>query len=410
MRKKIQNDIHQNSLLDYIIQEANKPNAEQIVHSMLSFRNPNEIWRGVLAVPPGTFVEKIVAEFDKKSNIPLEIPFFTFFHFLASYLLYNNISLKIKNRIIIPDIWTVVLANSGSGKSFVAKEIKEGIPDLNNLVCDMSGFASNAAFIESLADNNNKLYIRDEFSEMYKQIQHVGGPLAELKDTMLRLFNNEKIERKTKKEHILIEKAAIVFFGMTVEQQLSDILTAEDIINGFAQRFSFIIAEKDKKKKMIDYPIWDISTKEWSDGWSNMICNVKPNTQYIATSEGEKAFKAAFRLLCNEDLDESFYRRQLWKANKYALIYHILLEKGNEIEIGAHEYGWAARIVHLMVNDCLKLLKDHGMSEIESKVQKVEALSKRLAAKGQQMTLRDIVRNIRTIKTVAEARAIVSII
>mgnify|MGYP002858284618 CR=1 FL=1 len=57
-----------------------------------------------------------------------------------------------------------------------------------------------------------------------------------------------------------------------------------------------------------------------------------------------------------------------------------------------------------------KLLEDHGMSEIESKAQKVESLRNRLAAKGQQMTIRDIVRNIRTIKTVAEAKAIVSIL
>ena len=410
MKKKIESQNQEMTLLDYIINECNKPTSEQIIHSMLSVRTPNDIWRGVLAVPPGTFIEKIIAEFDKKSNIPLEIPFFTFFHFLASYLLYNNITLRIKDRTIIPDIWTVVLANSGSGQSFVARELRDGIPPLRELVCDMSGFASNAAFIESLADNNNKLYIRDEFSELYKQIQCSGGPLSDLKDTMLRLFNNESIERKTKKDHILIENAAIVFFGMTVEQQLSDILTAEDIINGFAQRFSFIIAEKDKKKKMIDYPIWDICTKDWIDGWNNMINNVKPNTQYIVTTDGEKAFNSAFRLLCNEDLDESFYRRQLWKANKYALIYHILLEKGGEIEIGAQEFGWAARIIHLMINDCIKLLRDHGMSEIESKVEKVDALRRRLALKGKTMTIRDIVRNIRTIKSVAEAKAIVSIL
>ena len=398
------------SLLDFLIEEMIKPDGGQIVYSMLKMRSPDEVWRGVLVLPPGTFIEKIIAEFDKKSNIPLEIPFFVFFHFLAAYLLYNKISLKIEDKIIIPDIWTVVLANSGSGKSFVAKEIREGIPDLGDLVCDMSGLASNAAFIESLVDNNNKLYIRDDFSEMYKQIQNACGPLSELKDTILRLFNNDKIERKTKKESIIIEKSAIVFLGLTVEQQLSNILTAEDIFNGFAQRFSFIIADKDRKKKMIDYPIWNITTKGWLDEWKHMVNNVIPNTQYTATAEGEKAFKESFKLLCNEKLDESFYRRQLWKATKYALLYHIILGKGNDVKVGAQEFGWAARVMHLMINDCLKLLEDHGMSEIESKAQKVESLRNRLAAKGQQMTIRDIVRNIRTIKTVAEAKAIVSIL
>ena len=399
--------IVQKSLLDLILEERER--GEKTIQSMLSVRPPEDQWRGLIALPPGTLVEDVVSEFDAKSNIPLEIPFFTFFHYVASHLLYHGITLKVNNTIIRPDIWTVLLADSGAGKTFATKQLQLGIPELKDLSYDIGGIASTAKFVEILHDNNNKLFFRDEFAEMYHQIKNAIGPLAEMKDTLLRLYNKDTISRNTKKEDISIVDAAIVFLAVTVKEALSDELTAQDMINGFAQRFSFIIAPKDLKKDFIDYPLWEIDVHGWQEKWKKLISSINYK-EYIAAPNSVDAFKTTFRMLVNRQLDESFYRRQLWKAHKYALIYHILLGRGDKQLVESDCYGWAARLVHMLIYDCLQLLKDHGLSELEDKIQRVEKLQKRLEVKDIKMTPRLIVQNINKIKTVAEAKAIFDLV
>jgi hypothetical protein len=410
-RKRQENNINKEkenlSLLDLILKEREK--GENVITGILSIRPPEDMWRGLIALPPSTLLEDIVAEFDKKSNIPLELPFFTFFHYLAALLLQKSVTLHVNDITIRPDIWTVLLAESGAGKTFTNKQLQFGIPDLRNLSFDIGGIASTAKFIDMLQDNNNKMLFRDEFAEMYKQINNAAGPMSEMKDTMLRLYNNDDIIRMTKKEEISIINAAVVFFAVTVKEILSRELTADDLINGFAQRFSFLIAPKDPKKDFINYPLWEINTKGWQEKWEDLVRSIKYTT-YCADSDAIDAFKTSFTLLVNRNIDESFYRRQLWKANKYALIYHILLGRGNDQKIKSDCYGWAARLVGMLLYDCMQLLQEHGLSDIETKIRKVEKLRERLAAKKQEITLRSIVQNIRDIKTIAEAKAILDLI
>lgn len=412
-KAKSEPEAHQLSLLDIIIEEQQKGGG--IVTAMLSMKPPSEVWRGTLATPPGSIIENILSEFETKTNIPLELPFFAFFHFLSGRLLHDNINLELRMPncdpiTVQPDIWTVILAPSSSGKTWTVTKIQEGIPEIAETNFRMEGIASTARFVEDLQEHNRKLFIRDEFNELYKQLNgNISGPLAELKDLFLRLYSNDTISRKRRDDETIIENAAISFLGMTVTQSFTSALTADDLINGFAQRFSFIIAHKDPKKHFKDYPIYGLNTSGWNAQWKELMDSIKYKT-YIADARAIEAFKTAFSLLANQEIDESFYRRQMWKAHKYALIYHILLGKGDQERIGPDCYGWAARMIHLLLQDCLDLLREHGYSEIESKVQKVEALQERMAQEGKTMTLREIVRRIRAIKTISEAKAILHII
>lgn len=409
MKKK--SKIIQKSLLEILIEETEKGGG--YITDLLTIKKSDDLWRGMIAVPPGTLVDTIVSEFDRKTNIPLELPFFSVFHFLAAYLLYNGIKLKVSGYdkncgdsfYIRPDIWTVILASSGSGKTFTTSTLKRGIPYLDNISYDIAGIVSTARFIDDLQEHNHKLLLRDEFNEFYKQILGMSGPLSEMRDVFLRMYDNAKIVRKKKNEEIVIDDSAIVFLGTTVTDSFTNSVTADDMINGFCQRFSFILAKKDTKKKMIDYPIYSISTSSWEKEWNNMIKTIKHDT-YIADKNAMNYFIKAFRSFAHDEMDESFYRRQMWKAHKFALIYHILTGHGTEKTVSVESYSWAARMTHLLLQDCTLLLKDHGFSEIEKKIQKVEALRDRLALKGIEITTRLVCRHIRSIKTVSEASAI----
>lgn len=397
----------QRSLLDIIAEE--KENGGGVVTSMLRMKPPSDVWSGLIATPPGSILESVISEFDRTTDIPLELPFFTTFHYVAAYLLQNNINLQYGKQLIQPDIWTILLAPSGSGKSFSEAKIRESINDFQNLCYDMAGAISNAKYIEDLKVSNRKLHIRDEFNELYKQLASESGPMAALKDTILRLYSNSTIEYRTKKEEIFIQNPAIVFLGMTVQDSFTATITADDLINGFAQRFGYIIAKHDPKKDIRDYPFYDIDCKKWVSKWTSLVKSIKFDT-YKANKKAMDAFNTSFRLLYTGELDKSFFRRQMYRTQKYALIYHIITGNGDKQEIGPEAYGWAARVTHMLIADCCDLLNKHGISELETKMRAVERLIAKFAAKQKDVKPRDVVQYIRSVKTAKEAQGLLDFV
>lgn len=397
-----------------IIYLLENPENVDFIKAMLSLKSSKELWRGVLAIPPGTLIEEIVREFEAKTDIPLEIPFFIFFHLMAGFLLYNKKNVVFKGETVtggnvIPDIWSVILAPSGSGKSYSVKKLKGMIEDIDKFEFDATGIVSGAKFAEELLENNNKIFIRDEFNELYKAIQDDKGPLKDMKDYLLRIYDNGKISRKTKESEITIDETALVILGMTVDESFLTTISPDDIVNGFAQRFSFVIAEKDPKRKMIDYPIYNPDNSSWPKKWNALISEIV-HDEYISTEETIQGYITAFRSLIKKDLPESFYRRILWKAHKYALIYHIIRGCGKEKNLTVEDYGWAARILYMHLQDAFLMLEKYGTSNLEKLITQAENFILKKKREGKDVTPRILVQGVKNIKTVAEAKGILSII
>lgn len=407
-RAKKQPKYVQKSLLEFLIDEREKGGGT--VTSMLRMKVPTDVWSGLIATPPGSILESVVSEFDKKTDIPLELPFFAAFHYVAAYLLSQGITLQYGKSIIEPDIWTILLAPSGSGKSFTEEKIRESIPAFSDIYYDMSGAVSNAKYIEDLQKNNRKLHLRDEFNEFYKQLTPMTGPMALLKDTILRLYSHATIHYRTKKEEFEIQNPAIVLLGMTVYDCFTNSITIDDLVNGFAQRFGYVIAKPDTKKDIRNYPFYDVDDTTWVKKWAKLVSSIKHKT-YIASSAAMEGFEASFRMLYSGELDKSFYRRQSYRTHKYALIYHIITGNGKRQEIGPEAYGWAARVTHMLIADCCNLLDQHGISELEKKLRAIERVISNFNAKGRgEVKPRDVIQNVRSIKTAREARSLLDLV
>ena len=395
------------NLFDMIIAEQEKGGG--IVTSMLKMRPPSDVWSGLIATPPGSILEAVVSEFDKKTDIPLELPFFTTFHYIAAYLLSRKITLHYGKQIIDPDIWTILLAPSGSGKTFTEDKIRAAIPDFYNIHYDMSGTISNAKYIEDLQKYNRKLHLRDEFNELYKQLAPNTGPMALLKDTILKLYSHSAIHYRTKKEEFQIDDPAIVLLGMTVYDSFTNSISADDLINGFAQRFGYVIAKPDTKKDIRDFPFYSIDTDMWISKWKNLVDSIK-HTDYYASQSAMNGFESSFRMLYSGELDKSFYRRQSYRTHKYALVYHIITGNGDKSEIGPEAYGWAARVTHMLIADCCTLLDKHGISELEKKLRAIERVINNYAAKDKEVKPRDVIQNVRSIRTAREAKSLLDLV
>jgi hypothetical protein len=397
------------SILRLLENSANR----DFVKGMLSLKVYDDLWRGILAIPPGTLAEKICNEFEQTTDIPLEIPFFTFVHIIAGYLLHQECGVVFENAPgagrIVTDIWSVVLAPSGSGKSFSVRSIRNLDDKLGDIEFNMSGIVSGAKFVEDLAENNNKLVIRDEFNEFYKAILDDRGPLKEMRDYLLQIYDNSTIERKTKQASYSIKQAALVILGLTVDESFTKSLTADDIVNGFAQRFSYIKAKKDKHRKMSDFPIYKTDIQKYRKEWQELLLSIK-HKDYITTDSAMSGYLTAFKTLAKTELPESFFRRVLWRAHKYALIYHIIRGHGADQCLTVEDYGWAARILHMHLQDSLELLREHGVSDLEKCIKQAENCIAKLQATGKVVTPRLLVQNVRSIKTVGEAKGILEIL
>jgi len=404
-KKKADKNKNNKKQLDLFTFAAENEKARDELKALLSINPGIEQWRGFIATPAGSLLETVVAGFKNETNIPLEIPFFATLSMVSSYLLGKGVSVDFAGQIIKPDLWTVILADSGAGKTFATNEIKKTMQVDRTFPECVSG----AAFVQSLDKYNNSIWIRDEFGQFLKTLDTQQG--AEIKDYLLRVFGGDTIERSTKTSTTVIINPALSILGMTVLETFADCIDAESLLDGFAQRFSYVIAKKDPERGMIDFPIFDLRKYRGKikDEWEN-VCLTQIHDVYDVDEKSLEAFKTSFSMLAGVSaIPESFYRRILFKSVKYAMLFHFL-NKNSSKTLTPEDFAWAGRVSWLHLCDASELLRSHVSSDLERTLQNVESVVNKIRARGERVTPRLIVQGVRAIKTVAEAKAALAIV
>lgn len=387
---------------------AKSSEARETIKTMLKIRAQPDIWRGLIATPPSSLLSTVISAFRTNTDIPLEIPFFATLHFLAAHMLAKGITVEFVGQTVRPDLWTVVLASSGSGKTFATGVLEK----FTGQEASFPEPASAAKFIEDLATHNNEMWVRDEFAQFLKALDQQPH-MTEIRDYLLRVYDGKKVERNTKKASVKVENPALCILGLSVLESFKDSVSPESMLDGFAQRFSYVIAKRDPARPAKDFPIYDMRDcqdrirKEWNEVVSHIV-----HTQYILGPEAEVAFRESFAMLlpANEEVPTSFFRRIMFRGIRYALLYHVLLGKESPV-IDASDMGWAGRICGLHIHDAAWLVGEHGLPDLERLCRKAEELrAKILKEEDRAVTARDIVRGIHGIRNTAEARAILQMI
>lgn len=405
-RKRASSNVQQYSLFDLVSQKATaRDEVRSMLQVMKNLENKGASWRGLLAVPPGSLLSAVVSAFEKQTDIPLEIPFFVTLHLLSAELLKRKVTVDFQGQTIRPDLWTVVLAESGAGKTFTANRLM----DITGAEETFPDPATAARFIEELEAHNNSLWVRDEFGQFLKTLE-TQSYAQEIKDILLRTYDGKEVARRTKKYEIVVKDPALSILGLTVYSTFLDTITPDSLLDGFAQRFSYVIAEKDPKRPMRKFPWYNFQA--WEDKirreW-NTVTEFFPKgdaAQYHVTELGVEGFNESFDMLVHDQLAESFYRRIMVRGIRYALLYHLLLKK-DSLELDQQDMGWAGRLSALHIQDAVEIVGTQ-ISEMGRLIQKAEALRDRLAAEGKPIKARDLVMNIRGIRNASDARFILS--
>lgn len=374
--------------------EKMKGEAQALVTDMLSREYSADHWRGLIAVPEGSMLESVLKSFYCETDIPLELPFFVLLHFISGYLLSKGVKIKSSGGECYPEIWTIVLAESGSGKTLAHDTIAAEAP----VKSTFPEPASDVAFIESMVEHNYGLWFQDEIAEFMKKIESRGS-MHKIKQHLLNTFSNTKISRARRVDPILIEEPCLGILGLNTPKSFFNAIKPGSLLDGFAQRFGYVVAQPDPDRNVIDDPLkyahYNTSKirKVVRRAFDDLLA-LPIHPIYMVLNEGTEAYSAAFAALISPTVPMSFYRRVMFKAYKYALLYHIILGKTNNV-IDAEDMGWGARVCQMHLQDLKHLVQRDELDEVGKMIDKARKLKEKFTSAGKKFTARDLLNNMR---------------
>jgi hypothetical protein len=219
----------------------------------------------------------------------------------------------------------------------------------------------------------------------------------------------QQLKGAQKKDVILVENPVLSLLGFTALQPFCDGISAESLLDGFSQRFGFLLALPDEQRRWQDFPVWAVDSDCWAPQFLKLTEGILP--LYEASSEAEEAFLSSFSSLSGGvKLEESFFRRVMWRAHKFALCYHIIRGQAHDPRLSSEDYGWAARLLEMQLADAAQVLEMCSQSNISQAIDAASKIVDRLKTEGKPITARSILARTRLISTAGTARFILSVL
>lgn len=355
-------------------------------------------------IPPNSILHDIDVMVFAGTNFPRELPFFNVLHYVSAMLLQNGTIIEppshMEARSIYPDLWSVALAESGSGKSATQSVIAEIMGDTVRTLPDPS---SSAMYVELLSKHNGALWARDEFGQFLAKLGV--APWADGKDYLLRTCDHSTIEYNTKTAGcVTIEKAKLTLFGASVPGTFRSQLSLASLTDGFAQRLTYIFATPDGRKRppLPTFPGRAEITTRWAKIRSQMRIHSVYRVDDVAWNAYVQAFDMIMERSGSESIPESFSGRLVVLAFKYAAIFHVLLGKTDDV-LHAEDMIYAARVVALNLRDLRKLLDLYEVTAFGSIAEKAKEKVLANAKKKKQTAARDLQQGVRGFDSIEQA-------
>lgn len=388
--------------------EVESPQCEEIVAIIKTKRSIRARWDGRDLVPAGSLIDDLLRSFAAGSSIPLDLPFWTLMHAVSARLCSMYVTLDLgSGNVVEPDLWTIVLAPSGAGKTFTSNKILKSLGGQVPVV--PPGAASAAQLFIDIASQPRGLYFQDEFYQMLKQIETVGGPMAEARSIFLKLYDGENITRTTKKDGTIeIKNPRLSLLGLTVTDTFVDGIGSESLVDGFLQRFGICIAKPDAKRLGSDFPLWNVCP-DLLKQWDKMFSVVSNGDVYTLSDSALESYKGAFREYF-EMLPESFYRRVLWRTFKLALIYQIVTAPTKSKIISKPAMDYAIRATERSIVDSADLLLRSKGGELGKAVESAQRAYDKAVGLGKKFTPRDLLQAVPRLSNASTARFVYQLI
>lgn len=380
------------------------------VRIFLAFNKNNQHAVALQLAPPASALDKMLQAFKEHTDIPLQIPLASFFSLLSTHLMSQSVRLEVRGAEMPLDIWTVVLADSGAGKTFAFNMVADAAKKVLGVEPKFSEVASAAAYAQQLEENNNTLWFCDEFAQVLAQIENINSPMGQCKEYLLKTYDGKLIERITKANEIRIENPCLSVLGLNTVESFLNKVSEESFTDGFSQRFSYLLAKSDADRSPRDFAWYDMKAirPELEQAWRE-IGSVVIHSQYSVSEKAFRAYEIAYQTMFGaHGIAPSFYRRLTFKSWKYALMYHILLGKDGS-ELDEMDVAWGMRMTQQHMVDLAQILGQYNYSKLAKTIDKVVCLREKFRAQGKRFGARELAQNCRDVKSAAEAKSLLAL-
>lgn len=181
--------------------------------------------------------------------------------------------------------------------------------------------------------------------------------MQSVRDYLLRTYDNGNIEHTTTVSSVKVENSAIGILGYTPTDTLQMHLTREMLLDGFAQRFSYCVAEKDDRPIVGDYDFDELASRV--SLLRRKIINMPLHPAYKISPDARLVFNQVVGAIVTKatevNINDSFSRSLAFTTYKYGLAYHILADKENNT-IDPDDLAQAAQLVALHLVSLKKVL------------------------------------------------------
>ncbi|RIU55606.1 hypothetical protein, partial [Klebsiella pneumoniae] len=214
-------------------------------------------------------------------------------------------------------------------------------------------------------------WIEDEVAQMFKQVEREGTPLSEIKEYFLKAYDHKKLTRKSKKETIETKNLILVLFFINTFDSYVNNISSESMTDGLMRRFNLVYTEKDHSRDFTDYPIYNekkITDEMLSSKFEDLFFNIQPDVNYTFSNNAFELYRKYFKIFWHRKYKniltdkENFYRTYMMQSWKFAVFYHLILnKKGTEISGECLIYGMK---ISLLFANSMKKFFDYKNKDI----------------------------------------------
>lgn len=333
-------------------------------------------------------------KFYKNTEIPISIPVFSFLAYLSAWCV------KQKANFIVPlskhptelATWVMVLAKSGSSKTFASDRINNLIPvdtETQEPIISPNFTKPNgpAAFVEGLNEmkEGRGFWFQDEASQLFRCMEIEGHPMSEIREYLLLMKDNKKVTRLSKGSRVETKPIAMTqLFINTIDSMVKHI-SDESMTDGIVRRYQFVMSKDSEERDFTQFPIYDISkildekmAKEMFMVFSQDIAGKTFTFDEVCYEMYCSCFKMFWfrqyqKYMINS---ENIYRTHMMEAWKYAVFHHILHKKNGEV-IGGESMQWGLKVVMFLLNSFQMFVRARANTNADTSIKiqqnKIEA-------------------------------------
>lgn len=383
------------------------PSVRSTMRAILFSKSREEIWRWLVATPPGSSLEVVLAEFRQRTPIALELVYMGWIALLAQFLAQEGATILYGGQKIRLDLYTVILASTGSMKSWALNRMLSAIRAewTPRLVLDPGSTAGLLAQLKE-SDGQAALWRIEEFGEFWKELtkeSHAGT-----KRLLLMNYDGESVGKGLKAEKVIVETPYLSFLGTTVTENLAGQIPPEDWRSGMCQRIGFVLAGADNDPerdwRLEKFALLKVDEKKIRREFQKMRKTpVHPAYEFspAAISQIQRCWA-----MVGSMGDQEFVRRVEFRAFKYAVVFHWMLGKPSKF-LDAEDIGWAFRLAMLHLADLRVILDATEYADFEDLLRRGEQFRQKCLREGKAFRPRELqIRLSRKLRSIEEAKSL----